>query len=281
MIGRGDVNRKASIVTWGAGIFLGAASLFLVVDLMAGPVFSFSTRTWPPEVRGDKVIAGIEGTVKATDRDTGILRVASGFLGLSSLPVVVTPETEVAVNGKLGGVADLDRGQIVRVAYEVLPDRLLARRVDVLDPVASTNGSLPQESDRMTPTVSAASAAPNETTSEAASAEAAPPVPALPVEPSHSVAAPVAASVSTPVSAPSPSLRRSSSAATLPPRRPAVAVHSAPSPSSVFPSSTSAAPLASPPAAATTMPALSAPAARQIDDGTDAVDWLLKGTSGN
>jgi len=37
------------------------------------------------------------------------------------------------VNGKLGGFGDLTRDQRVRVAYEVVADRFLATRIDVLD----------------------------------------------------------------------------------------------------------------------------------------------------
>jgi hypothetical protein len=110
-----------------------AMVLVFLVDLLGGPVFSFSTQVWPPVRQGDKVIGGIRSLVKATDPAASTVRIASGFLGLGSLPVVVTPETTIAVNGKFGGFGDLDRGQRVRVTYEVHPDRLVAARVEVLD----------------------------------------------------------------------------------------------------------------------------------------------------
>jgi hypothetical protein len=107
-----DVTRRAAIGTRGAlALLVLAVVTFLVVDVIEGPVFSLSTRTWPAEVRDGKVIAGIEGAVKAADRATGTVRIASGFLGLSSVRVVVTPQTEVAIHGKFGSLADLDRGQ--------------------------------------------------------------------------------------------------------------------------------------------------------------------------
>ena len=121
------------IVKWGlAAIILAIGTVFLA-DLVDGPLYSFSTKTWSPELRGDKLIGGIEGAVKDADAATNTVRIASGFLGLASLALVVTPDTKIAVNGKLGGIADLDRGQLVRVAYEVRPDQLVAWRVEVLD----------------------------------------------------------------------------------------------------------------------------------------------------
>jgi hypothetical protein len=249
------VSRTASIATsivkWTAGLLVGAVVAVFLVDLVEGPLFSFSTRTWPPEVHGDKVIGGIEGAVKATDRVTGTLRVASGFLGLGSLPVVVTPQTEVAVKGKLGGVADLDRGQIVRVAYEVLPDRLLAQRVDVLDGVTSSNLPPSLEVERK------------------ASAEESPPVTETVSNETPAPSAELPPRVVTPA-APAPPPIRPTAAATVPaPKRPPVSTNPAPQ------AQNATAPRPTPPAAASAAPR-SAPS-RSTDDGTDAVDWLLKG----
>jgi len=125
--------RTAATVKLGLAIVLVCTLLFCLVDLLGGPIYSLSTKTWLPERRGDKLIGGIEGTVKEADSATRTVRVASGFLGLGSLPVVVTPETIIIVQGKLGGFGDLDRRLRVRVAYEILRGRLLATRVHVLD----------------------------------------------------------------------------------------------------------------------------------------------------
>src|SRR5207247_1345090 len=104
------------IVKWGlAAIILAIGAVFLV-DLVDGPLYSFSTKTWSPELRGDKMIGGIEGAVKDADAATNTVRIASGFLGLASLPLAVTPDTKIAVKGTLGGCADLNPGQFARVA---------------------------------------------------------------------------------------------------------------------------------------------------------------------
>jgi hypothetical protein len=126
-------SRTVAIVKLGLAVIVVATAIFWLVDLLEGPFYSLSTKTSPPELRGVKLIGGIESPVKGVDPATSTVRVASGFLGLASLPLVITPQTTIAVKGKFGGVADLNRRQLVRVAYEILPDRLLATRVDVLD----------------------------------------------------------------------------------------------------------------------------------------------------
>src|SRR5437762_579631 len=127
------MGRTSAIVKRVLAMTVVAMVLVFLVDLLAGPVFSFSTHAWPPARQGDKVIGGIQGLVKATDSPASTVRISAGFLGLGSLPVVVTPETRIAVNGKLGGFGDLDRGQRVRVTYEVQPDRLVAASVELLE----------------------------------------------------------------------------------------------------------------------------------------------------
>ena len=82
--------RTAATVKLGLAIVLVCTLLFCLVDLLGGPIYSLSTKTWLPERRGDKLIGGIEGTVKEADSATRTVRVASGFLGLGSLPVVVS-----------------------------------------------------------------------------------------------------------------------------------------------------------------------------------------------
>ena len=86
-----ETGSLVSIVRVSIAAVLLAIVLVFVVDLLAGPFFSFSTKTWPPEIRGGKLIGGIQGPVKAADVDAGVVSIASGFLGLASLPLVVTP----------------------------------------------------------------------------------------------------------------------------------------------------------------------------------------------
>lgn len=117
----------------GLGGLVAATALFWLVGLLDGPFASLSMKIWPPERHGDKLTGALEGAVKAVDSRTGTVRVAWGFLGLATRRFVINAETTIAVNGKLGGLGDLTRHQLVRVAYEIFPDRLLATRVDVLD----------------------------------------------------------------------------------------------------------------------------------------------------
>jgi hypothetical protein len=121
------------------------AGVVVALDAVAGPFFSLAVRTVPPTVQGERVIGGVEGPVKSTDEDVHVVNIASGFLGLWSLPIAVTPETTIAVDGKLGGWGDLRPGLLVRVMYEVAAgERRVASRVEVLDPrspVAAVPGS--------------------------------------------------------------------------------------------------------------------------------------------
>ena len=99
--------RPAVIVKLGLAVILAAILVFCLVDLLEGPFYSFSTKTWPPQLSGDKLIGGIEGTVKEADSATRTVRVASGFLGLGSLPVVVTPDELRVLSEHIGLPAGL------------------------------------------------------------------------------------------------------------------------------------------------------------------------------
>lgn len=129
------------------GVMVLVSAVVVACDRAAGPFFSFSAQSWAPEPRGDAVIGVVEGPIKTADAATGTLHIASGFLGLTSLPLEVTADTIIGVRGKLGGVGDLDRGRLVRVAYEVAPDRLVARRVLLLDAASDTAVTVARASD--------------------------------------------------------------------------------------------------------------------------------------
>ena len=216
-----------------AAIIVVAVLVFLV-DVFAGPFFFFSTRTWAPEMRDGKLIGSIEGAIKRTDARTDTVRMPAGFLGLASLPLVVTLQTRIAVTGKLGGFGDLEPGQMVRIAYEVLPDRLLARRIDVLDGRGSDSALLSaSESDDELPS-SSASVVTSEPSSSAATAPPSPaPVvarsPAVPPAPSASLSAArqheVAASVTKRIAPP----RVATRSRVAKPRRPETARKAPPS----------------------------------------------------
>ena len=255
--------------------------LVFVVDVFVGPLYSLSTKAWGPEFRDDRITGGIEGAVKAADVSTGIVRVASGFLGLASLPVVITPQTQIAINGTLGDFADLDRGQLVRVAYEVLPDRLLAWRVDVLDRVSSET-AVPAKPE-VDPVVERPSPAEQSAPPPVAGTVSAPPPPAQApssASPPAVTAAPVSSLTelspssvppwrSAP-SAPSPpsASTRQNGVGVLPLKRPVVPPRS--SPRTQFQDPPRSAPAPRPPA-----PATATLGARPAEDGSDAIDWLL------
>jgi hypothetical protein len=116
--------------TVGVTVLLGV--VLFALHAVAGPFFSLGAQRWGPEPRGDKLIGVVEGHLKGADVATHTLRIASGFLGLDSVSLEVTVDTQIGVHGKLGGFGDLDRGKLVRAVYEVTADRLVASRVDVL-----------------------------------------------------------------------------------------------------------------------------------------------------
>jgi hypothetical protein len=251
-----EESRKGVIIARACVAIAALAVLVFVIDLLEGPFFSLSTRTWVPERRGDKLIGGIEGAVKGADVSTGTVRVASGFLGLASLPVVITPQTQIAIKGKLGGFADLDRGQLVRVAYEVRPDRLVAWRVDVLDRVTPET-VVPALTEGEPTTSSSPTSPPAEAPASVSSVK----TPSPSSVPRWTAAPPVAS----PPSASAPTTRRNASGA--PPSKRAVDA----------PSSSPRTQVQDPPRSApapTSRPVT--PGARQAEDGGDAIDWLLK-----
>ena len=225
------------------------------LDVFAGPFFSLAARKLPTAVQGRRIIGGVEGPVKSTDEQTRIVRIASGFLGLSSLPVRVTPETTIAVDGKLGWWGDLSRGLLVRVTYEVTPDeRLVASHVDVLtqvSPVAASpstaSGNAEQRPpSREIPVATEASASPR-------------------VHEPAGVTRPSAVTPERPAAAPAQERRpRSASAPTTSTRAP-VAVDGSPSRSPAI----GPAPERRPPP----------PERSQSEDGGAAVEWLLKESS--
>ena len=246
------------------------AALVIVLDLVAGPFFSFSAKAWPPEARGTRVIGGIQGAIKHTDADTTTVRVASGFLGLSSVSVIVTPQTRIGVGGKLGGFADLARGQLVRIGYELLPGRLLASRIDVLDRATS-------ESSLAAPTAADAAVGAEAAVSEAAGPSETVPSTELP-RAATSSSSPVPQWSSVPPSMPAPAAEPErpkrapsraakkpvSSVATPAPARAAVSSVPVPVVRAPAPRPEERAPSA--------LPSTRAPG----EDGTAAVDWLLK-----
>jgi hypothetical protein len=74
----------------------------------------------------------VNGAVKVVEPKAGRIRVSSGFLGLTSVELVVTPETLIVVGDKEGGFGDIREGRRVNAAYETRPGPSLAKRVEVV-----------------------------------------------------------------------------------------------------------------------------------------------------
>ena len=273
-----------------------------VVDRVWGPFVSFSAQRWEPEQRGAQLIGVAEGHIKSADAASHTLRIASGFLGLGSLALDITADTIIAIHGKLGGLGDLDRGQLVRVAYEVASDRLVAARVELLNagsPTAFTPIPTPDLRQNTPPK----RPEPIDAAAKAGAIEpaVAPPVvlPVSPAEPAAAVAP--AASIQPTLGSTGDDGRRSPSAterttatrarsAELPPRSevralppapplPPVSPPPAPAPASVPRSAAPAAlPARRPFAAKPPAPPRSGDAAlprRDPDDAGAVIDWLL------
>ena len=79
------------------------------------------------------------GRVETVEPHTGIIRVSSGFLGLMSVALLVTPETLIVVGDKEGGFGDIRQGERVVAAYEARRGALEAKRVEVFPPSRAGN----------------------------------------------------------------------------------------------------------------------------------------------
>jgi hypothetical protein len=106
----------------------------LVVPTIPG-LLSALERNLPLLSRGaslvGEVLAEARGRIETVEQAAGIIRVSSGFLGLMSIDLVVTPETLIVVGDKEGGIGDLRQGERVIATYEVRPDTFWAKRVEV------------------------------------------------------------------------------------------------------------------------------------------------------
>ena len=70
------------------------------------------------------------GRVQIVEPGTGLIRVSSGFFGLASVKIVVTPETLIVVGDKEGGFGDIRDGGHVKAAYDAR--RGTAQRVEIV-----------------------------------------------------------------------------------------------------------------------------------------------------
>jgi hypothetical protein len=120
------------LATLGAAALIIAASQLATPMLHGRPVASWLERSVPLLSPGaSSVTEKARGQVQIVEPTTGIIRVSSGFFGLMSVELVVTPETLIVVGDKEGGFGDIRDGSHVEVAYEAGPGPLRATRVEV------------------------------------------------------------------------------------------------------------------------------------------------------
>ena len=122
------------LATLGAAALIIAASQLATPMLHGRPLASWLERSVPPFLSpgASSVTEKARGQVWIVEPTTGIIRVSSGFFGLMSVELVVTPETLIVVGDKEGGFGDIRDGSHVEVAYEAGPGPLRATRVEVV-----------------------------------------------------------------------------------------------------------------------------------------------------
>ena len=117
---------------------LAVATVIFATRQVAGPTlpaWSEITSFWG----GASLAREARGRVDSIERDTRTVRIASGFLGLSSVALVITETTLIVVGDKEGGFGDIQQGEPVVAAYEPNRRPLQATRVEVMPP-AKTQG---------------------------------------------------------------------------------------------------------------------------------------------
>ena len=113
---------------------LAATVVAVAVMQIAGPMLPSwrELQAWSGD--GPATLAETRGRVETVERDTRTIRIASGFLGLTSVALVITDDTLIVVGDKEGGFGDIRLGEPVVAAYEVRPGAGQAKRVEVVLP---------------------------------------------------------------------------------------------------------------------------------------------------
>ena len=220
---------------------------------------------WPPDpdasvqlVNG-RLIGETSGYVGRVDRTAQTVDISSSLVGWRPIVVVVNDQTAIMVQSRQGGFGDLLKDLPVRVSYEVVGDRRLAKSIEVVTedgersraPASGKNGSV-------TPGLTSPSAVP------ALSPAGAVPPPA--VRPSADVPAPRAVDVTPPRDAvPAPPAKAPVAPALPPPAAPPAVrpPTDAPAPRAVDVTPPRAA-VPAPPTRAPVAPALPPPAAKPL-----------------
>ena len=112
---------------------LSVAAVVIATIQVAGPTLPGWSEI-VPFLTGASLPREARGRVDSIERDTRTIRIASGFLGLSSVALVITEATLIVVGEKEGGFGDIQQGEPVVVAYETGRRPLQATRVEVVLP---------------------------------------------------------------------------------------------------------------------------------------------------
>jgi hypothetical protein len=254
------VNHGRFIVLTLVVVMVAAAVVIVGVE----PLGLWSGSTTAPEAVGFR--GEVDGTVRRVDSDTRVVTVARGLLDFSTVPIAITQDTRVNVQGKLGAFGDLREGVSLSVCYEVQPSGRWARSIDMPPSPAPcgavADATLPEPAREepartvaipdppqplASPPAAAVSASPQPPgTAQASPRPAAPERPAPPPPPVVTRPAPVAAPVAARATAP-----RSQASVAPAPVRPAETTAAAPA-------------------------RRSEPAPRPGEDFGAVIDWALK-----
>lgn len=115
-----------------AGSALLAAGQLVAPFLPGGLLVSLLEQHVPWSSTSLSPIGEAQGRVQTVETKAGIIHVSSGFLGLTSVPLVVTSDTLIVVGDKEGGFGDLREGARVKAVYVIGRDILRAKRIEVL-----------------------------------------------------------------------------------------------------------------------------------------------------
>jgi hypothetical protein len=117
---------------------LAASVVLMAVIQLAGPMLPGWREIVPLLSRGALPLAEARGRVETVERESRTIRISSGFLGLTSVALVITDDTLIVVGEKEGGFGDIHLGEPVVAAYEVRPGPWQAKRVEVVVPARAS-----------------------------------------------------------------------------------------------------------------------------------------------
>jgi hypothetical protein len=238
---------------------------------------------WPPDpdasvqLVSGHLIGETSGYVGRVNRDAQTVDVSSSLIGWRPIVLAVNEQTSILVQNRQGGFGDLTKDLPVRVSYEIVGDRRLARSIEIVTDDRESTRAAANGANAAANGVAKSAGSPIVTPLVEAPAAPAPVAPPLPSRPPAEAAPP------SPAATPAPALRASPDPA--PVAKPPAPVMAAPAPhveptrpsppAPSVPAPTVSAPRAAP---ETSSSLRSAPQPAETDsgDGAAAIDWLLK-----